>query len=85
MKNKIKILIAGGDMRQIFCAEKLAQKYDMDIVGFDDEYITEKILSCRNNSGTEKFDCVILPIVPLDEVGNINTPCFSGRLTTAKI
>lgn len=85
MKNKIKILIAGGDMRQIFCAEKLSRKYDICVVGFDDEYITDRLSPYKNNSGSEKFDCVILPVMPFDEVGNINSPCFSGKLTTAKI
>lgn len=85
MKNKIKILIAGGDMRQIFCAEKLAGKYDICVSGFDDEYITEKILPYKNDNSAEKFDCAVLPIIPFDEVGNINTPCFSGKLSTAKI
>lgn len=85
MKNKIKILIAGGDMRQIFCAEKLAGKYDICVSGFDDEYITEKILPYKNDNSAEKFDCAVLPIIPFDEVGNINTPCFSGKLATAKI
>lgn len=85
MKNKIKILIAGGDMRQIFCAEKLAGKYDICVSGIDDEYITEKILPYKNDNSAEKFDCAVLPIIPFDEVGNINTPCFSGKLSTAKI
>lgn len=85
MNNKIKILIAGGDMRQIFCAEKLSQKYDICVVGFDDEYMMDEILLYKNNNWTEKYDCAILPIMPFDEAGNINTPCFSGKLTTAKI
>lgn len=68
MKSKINILIAGGDMRQIFCAEKLADIYNVKVIGIDREFL-----------GTDfpdgECDCIVLPVPPLDEKGNINTPC----------
>lgn len=68
MKNKINILIAGGDMRQIYCAKKLANIYNVKVIGIDSDF-----------SGTDfsdnKCDCIVLPVPPLDEKSNINTPC----------
>lgn len=71
MKNKTKILIAGGDMRQVFCAGKLADIYDVKVIGIDVDFPENDFSEC---------DCVVLPVPPLDEKGNINTPCSEKTL-----
>lgn len=71
MENKT-ILIVGGDMRQVFCAEKLADIHKVRIIGIDTDF--------PENDITE-FDCIILPVPPLDENGNINTPCSKNIIS----
>lgn len=74
MKSKINILIAGGDMRQIYCAEKLADIYNVKTIGFDSNF-------SGNNFPENQFDCIVLPVPPLDENGNINTPCCNDVIS----
>lgn len=79
--NKYKILIAGGDMRQIYCAERLSKEFEIRIIGFDRESIPDSIkLSFANISSTKKYDCIVLPVSPIDDNGNIYTPCSSENL-----
>ncbi len=73
MKN-INILIAGGDIRQIYCAKKLADIYNTGVVGFDSDF-------AGNDFSGDKCDCIVLPVPPLDEKGNINTPCSDDVIT----
>lgn len=75
MKSKINILIAGGDMRQVFCADKLAEEYNVCTIGFSGGLTDESGL--KNNL----FDCLVLPVPPLDEKGNINTPCYENEIS----
>lgn len=72
---KINILIAGGDMRQIFCAKKLADIYDVNVIGIDTDF-------SENSFPENPCDCVVLPVPPLDEKDNIYTPCSHNILTT---
>lgn len=87
MKTKEKILIAGGDLRQLYCAEKLSEKYDTAVTGFDKKYIPPS-LSVRYaeaDSG-ELFDYAVLPVMPLDSSsGTINAPCFSYELKAGSV
>ena len=80
MKKK-KILIAGGDMRQIFCAAKLSEEYDIYLTGFDSEYIPgQPELKQADENMREEFDYSVLPVVPTDSSGNISVPCSSEVL-----
>ena len=84
MKSKKRILIAGGDMRQIFCASKLAEEYDISLAGFDSGIIPAGTGSFQHDDA-EKFEYIVLPVPPLDENENISTPCFSGELSPKDI
>lgn len=86
MKDKIRILIAGGDMRQIYCAEKLSEQYEIAVIGFDEKYLPEGINSYSvENDKKLLYDCIVLPVPSLDEKGNVNTPCFDGQLGLSDI
>lgn len=86
MKNNTRILIAGGDMRQMFCAARLAEEYDIAVAGFDgDRFPADTELRKADLSRDDRYDCVILPVPPLDENGNVNTPCFSGELALCDV
>ena len=63
------ILVAGGDMRQIYCAEKLSAKYSVDVIGFDEKQPDNKF-----------YDCIVFPVVPLDSDGNISAPYSRKRI-----
>lgn len=79
--NKKSILIAGGDLRQIYCGKYLAEKFDVYFAGFESRYIPDnlKIFSeCQNFI----FDFVIFSVPPLKEEEYINTP-FSEKLLSA--
>lgn len=70
MKDKFRILTVGGDMRSIYCAARLAEKYEVSLMGFDAEKLPQgtKILTCIPS---EKADCLVLPVIPLDSDGMI--------------
>lgn len=81
-----KILIAGGDMRQLYCAAELSREFDVRVTGFDDVCPNEDIsLKFADTSEQSSFDCAVLPVPSLDSSGSIYTPCFSDRLTTETI
>lgn len=85
--NKIKkLLIAGGDLRQIYCAERLKKSYDVYIIGIDKKFIPENVfIPEATASMIEEFDCVVLPVQPPDENGSIVTPLFSRELNVTEL
>lgn len=78
----INILTAGGDMRQLYCARKLAGKYPVSVLGFDDEFIPSDIKKAEKG---EIFGCAVFPVPSLDENGMINTPCYGGTINPQDI
>lgn len=86
MKAKEKILIAGGDLRQIYCAQRLAEKYDTAITGFDEKYI---VPDCKLNivspTSTAAYDYAVLPVPPLGEEELLNTPCSEEKVSVKQI
>lgn len=84
--DKLTILTAGGDLRQIYCADKLAEKYRSDIIGFDSDFIPNKHLfgsTDLNSRGI--YDALVLPVPPLNDDGSINTPCSRNPLEIVDI
>lgn len=84
MKSKHKILIAGGDMRQVYCARRLSELYDISITGFDKELVPSEI-PFAPAADKALFDCAVLPVPPLDASGMISSPCFKGSLSPEDI
>ncbi|MBP3379551.1 MAG: dipicolinate synthase subunit A [Ruminococcus sp.] len=79
--DKLKILTAGGDLRQIYCADKLAEKYKSDLVGFDSDFLPYKhLFGSPGEELREIYDALVLPVMPLNSDGNINTPCSRNPL-----
>ncbi|MDE6034407.1 MAG: dipicolinate synthase subunit A [Ruminococcus sp.] len=75
MKDKTRILVTGGDMRQIYCAEKLSAVYDTYVMGFPAGSIPEKTnLKQAVTDSNGFYDFVVLPVPPLDENGSISAP-----------
>lgn len=82
MKDKFKILVAGGDMRQVYCAEKLSSVFDTSVKGFSADILPEntKVSDSDENS---LYDFLVLPVPPLDENGMITAP--SEKINPAEI
>lgn len=74
--NRRNILIAGGDIRQIYCGERLSRDFTVSYAGFDKSDIT---------SANEKYGCVVLPVPPPDSTGKIYTPLWDKSLYIADI
>lgn len=83
MKKKEKLLIAGGDIRQIYCGLRLADRYDTAYIGFDKKY-TSLFGDIRAASEEEQFDYAVLPVPPLDGE-DINSPCSEAELSVNSI
>lgn len=82
MKTKEKILIAGGDMRQIYCALRLAEKYDVFITGFDEKYTSDYDgLKSVTPESSREFDYAVLPVPALGEGKYISSPCCGMKLS----
>lgn len=71
-----KILIAGGDMRNQYCAEKLSAVYSVKHINSAEE---------EENEMKESFDCLVLPVPPLNENKMIPAPCSDCELEPEKI
>lgn len=83
---KKKILIAGGDMRQIYCAEKLSEDYDIFILGIDRSYFPDNIRIYEvTDDMAGEFEYAVLPVVPPDENGFISAPLCSRTIPAAEV
>lgn len=83
MNDKKKLLIAGGDLRQIYCGKYLAKSFDVSAVGFDSQYIPENI----NNLDFSQnciFDVIVLPVPPVRD-SYINTPFYKDNISFEKL
>ncbi|MGN0605304.1 MAG: dipicolinate synthase subunit DpsA [Oscillospiraceae bacterium] len=84
MKPNMNFIVAGGDARQIYLAEKLAHKYNIIMTGFD------KFEGDINNIRLDKIpnriaDGIILP-VPISADGyTLNTPFSDENIMLADI
>lgn len=75
MKDKIRILVAGGDMRQVYCAGKLSEIADTYVTGFSACSLPEKMnLKTAVTDKKDFYDFAVLPVPPLDENGDIKAP-----------
>ncbi|WP_295081445.1 dipicolinate synthase subunit DpsA [Ruminococcus sp.] len=80
--DKHRILIAGGDMRQLYCAERLSRDFEIGLLGFDSENLADHTgLAAADISAHKYYDCALLPVLPFSDDGNIYTPCSSEKLT----
>lgn len=80
--DKYRILIAGGDMRQIYCAERLSRDFEIGIIGFDSESLADAAeLKTADSNIYGYYNCVLLPVLPFSDDGDIYTPCSSEKLT----
>ncbi len=79
MNEPLKILIAGGDLRQLYCAERLSRDNITAITGFD-EYNTP----VRTPIPGELFDCAVLPVPPLEN-GMVYTPFSQKKIAPSAV
>ncbi|MBR4362579.1 MAG: dipicolinate synthase subunit A [Ruminococcus sp.] len=83
MRNDIKILIAGGDMRQVYCAAQLAERYSVSLAGFENAQLPPAAAELNTSfADGELFDVAVLPMKPLSGEG-VNAPYHSGKLLPA--
>ncbi len=85
MKDKFKILVAGGDMRQVYCAGKLSSVFDTSVKGFSDDILPEKMNLKISDNENSLYDFVVLPVPPLDENGMITAPFADEKINPADI
>ena len=86
MRHDIKILIAGGDMRQAHCAARLARKYKVTLAGFDSSALPDDIQHLTETPDTAgEFDFAVLPMHGLNSGGNITAPHYSAVLAAEDI
>jgi len=78
MSNKKKILVIGGDLRQIYCSHRLAQSFDVYINGFDDEHLAVSDIKKADASMKREFDYIVLPVPAIRDIRYINAP-FSKK------
>lgn len=86
MKNNFRILVAGGDMRQVYCAGKLSDISDTYVMGFSAEAIPEKMT--LKPAVTDKdgfYDFAVLPVPPLDNDGMITAPFSNEKISPTEI
>ncbi len=84
--NKI-FLVAGGDMRQIYAAEKLKDSFSVYITGFDKNIIIPENIKTLNNISDipQKADYILLPMPVSTDNINLNTPFGKTNIPLSKI
>lgn len=81
-----KILIAGGDTRQLYCADRLSREFDIKLTGFDEncsDIVQQFKFADSSDSGS--FDFAVLPVPSLHTNGYLFTPCFASELTVEAV
>lgn len=78
MSNR-KILIVGGDIRQIYCGEKLSKSADVYFIGFEKADIQPKI------PREKSCGYALLPISPPTASGELSAPFSNKKIFTADI
>ena len=76
-KNKV-ILVAGGDLRQVYLSEILSRENKVYAIGFDKKIITsDKIIVIDSlMSIEERIDYIILPLPASNDGVMVNSPFF---------
>lgn len=80
MKNKI--LVAGGDLRQIFLALSLSCEYDTYIYGIDDDTYTEKL---KKDDGKTIYGAVILPVPVTNDGETLFSPFSENKISLYEV
>lgn len=80
-KNKV-ILVAGGDLRQVYLAEILSRTNKVYAIGFDRNIISsEKIIVIESlMSLSERVDYIILPLPASNDGVLVNSPFFKHSI-----
>lgn len=74
------VCVLGGDLRQITLAKRLREKgFFVDVLGFDPEYASKE--NIENNMEKLKDATVVVLPVPAMVNDELNTPCYSGKIT----
>ena len=80
------ILIVGGDMRQLYCAAKLSETFNVSLLGFDEDIIPEEPkLKTADRSKKHCYDCIVLPVPPTNSEGTIFAPCSSTVISAPSL
>jgi dipicolinate synthase subunit A len=83
---RTKILFVGGDMRQLYCAARLSKEFDVSLLGFDEDIIPEELkLKIADRSKKHRYDCIVLPVPPMNNEGTIFAPCSSTVISTSAL
>ncbi len=77
MKSKEKILIAGGDLRQLYCCSKLSELYDTSVFGFDRKAVPDGLnvkIADLCSLYEESCDYLVLPVKPCNQDFTLYAP-----------
>lgn len=82
MSNKEVFLVAGGDMRQIYAAKKLAERFTVYALGFDNCNVEiENVIFIDNQfKMPQKVDFILFPL-PVSNNGFVNAPFCSNYIS----
>lgn len=86
MKDNKVFLIAGGDMRQLYAAKKLAEKYKTYIYGFENVIDTGKAEKIDDTEKLhEKIGCLVLPLPVSTDNVCLNAPHSRRKLMLSSL
>lgn len=85
--SKKKLLAAGGDLRMLYAAAELSDKYDVTVTGFSEDKLpcAVKELYRQLNKDCGKADVLLLPPVASNSKGEIPAPFSENAPHTAEI
>ncbi len=79
------ILVAGGDLRQVYLAAKLSKYYDVHIFGTNKTFFPDSSVNSIDILPIEKYDIAILPVPVSNDRVTLNTPHFECRVMLSEV
>lgn len=82
-----KLLIAGGDIRMLYAALKLSDIYDVEVMGYSEEMLSDEGKEILGNlkKVSGNADVLLLPPVVTGSNGKINAPFYSKTLEISDV
>jgi len=82
MNKRDVFLVVGGDLRQTYLAEILAEKGKVYTLGLDKNFLSKKTIPLQTiDDMTESVNYLILPLPVTNDGVNVNTPLYDEKVS----
>lgn len=85
--NRLTFLVAGGDLRQVYLAQTLAEKYEVHIFGIDSKLLCDGGFSPPESLAMlgKQADVLILPVPASNDSVTLNAPFYDREIALSSL